>query len=87
MASVDTPPLRDTAQGAKDPPTAAGRLLVVSNRLPFAVDLSGPEPTFRRTVGGLVSGVEGYLRSRAAAGAARGSGGRASRWTKTIGGA
>ncbi len=41
---------------------------MVSNRLPFAVDLSGPEPRFRRTVGGLVSGVEGYLRSRGAAG-------------------
>lgn len=64
-----SPPLeRAPDAGAKDPPSPHGRLLVVSNRLPFAVDLSGPEPRFRRTVGGLVSGVEGYLRSRGAAG-------------------
>jgi len=68
MPPVFTPPLQDTAEGAKDPPVAPGRLLVVSNRLPFAVDLSGLEVRFRRTVGGLVSGVEGYLRSRGGAG-------------------
>jgi len=54
-------------ESAKDPPSpAGGRLVVVSNRLPFTVDLTEGEPRFTRTVGGLVSGVEGFLRSRAA---------------------
>ena len=68
MPPTSPPLVRAPDAGAKDPPSPHGRLLVVSNRLPFAVDLSGPEPRFRRTVGGLVSGVEGYLRSRGAAG-------------------
>ncbi len=52
-------------RAAKDPPVAHGaRLVVVSNRLPFAVDLADGVPRLTRTVGGLVSGVEGYLRSR-----------------------
>ncbi len=64
----DPPPARvDT--GAKDPPPrVSGRLLVVSNRLPFTVELEGGEVRSRRTVGGLASGVDGYLRARQEAG-------------------
>lgn len=59
--------MRSGRESAKDPPApAGGRLVVVSNRLPFTVDLTDGEPRFTRTVGGLVSGVEGFLRSRAA---------------------
>jgi trehalose 6-phosphate synthase/phosphatase len=39
------------------------RLVVVSNRLPFAVEGSGRSVRLRRTVGGLVSAVDGYLHS------------------------
>ena len=65
-ASPSHPHRSDT--GAKDPPSRApGRILVVSNRLPFAVEIDGDEVRSRRTVGGLVSGVDGYLRTRAGA--------------------
>jgi trehalose 6-phosphate synthase/phosphatase len=39
------------------------RLVVVSNRLPFAVEGSGASLRLRRTVGGLVSAVESFLES------------------------
>ncbi len=54
-------------RAAKDPPPTHGaRLVVVSNRLPFVIDVSEGAPRLTRTVGGLVSGVEGYLRARPA---------------------
>ncbi len=54
-------------RAAKDPPTRgapARRLVVVSNRLPFTVEATEGAPRLTRTVGGLVSGVEGYLGGR-----------------------
>ena len=40
-----------------------GRLIVVSNRLPFAIEGSGRSMRLRRTVGGLVSAVGSFLDS------------------------
>jgi trehalose 6-phosphate synthase/phosphatase len=72
ITSPSHPHRSDT--GAKDPPThVPGRLLVVSNRLPFAVEFEGDEVRSRRTVGGLVSGVDGYLHARAEAGSVEGA--------------
>ena len=48
----------------RPPAPTSARLVVVSHRLPIAVDFAGPTATVRRTVGGLVSGVEAFLRAR-----------------------
>jgi trehalose 6-phosphate synthase/phosphatase len=37
------------------------RLLIISNRLPFSLDASGPEPAIRQSSGGLVSALKGYF--------------------------
>lgn len=59
------PGLEARVQPPRRPPSPVpGRLVVVSHRLPVVVDLSGPQPAVRRTVGGLVSGVEAFLRAR-----------------------
>jgi trehalose 6-phosphate synthase/phosphatase len=38
-----------------------GRLIIISNRLPFSLDTSGEQPTFRQSSGGLVSALKGYF--------------------------
>lgn len=38
-----------------------GRLIIVSNRLPFSVDKTGDEITLRQSSGGLVSALKSYL--------------------------
>jgi trehalose 6-phosphate synthase/phosphatase len=38
-----------------------GRLIIVSNRLPFSFDKSGEEVTVRQSSGGLVSAIKSYL--------------------------
>jgi trehalose 6-phosphate synthase/phosphatase len=40
---------------------AVGRLVVVSHRLPFVVELDGGSPCVRPAVGGLVTGVQAFL--------------------------
>jgi trehalose 6-phosphate synthase/phosphatase len=63
--------LEARVQAPKRPPSPTpGRLIVVSHRLPVVVDLAGAAPTVRRTVGGLVSGVEAFLRARGSESAA-----------------
>jgi trehalose 6-phosphate synthase/phosphatase len=54
---------RSGARAAPDP-AHPGRLVVVSNRLPFCVDPVGGEGRLLRTVGGLSSGIESYLDAR-----------------------
>ena len=53
--------------GGEAAPAESRRLVVVSHRLPFVVDLDGGEARLRRTVGGLVSGIDAFLRSTAGA--------------------
>src|SRR5215218_892583 len=38
-----------------------GRLIIVSNRLPFSFDKTGDEITVRQSSGGLVSAIKSYL--------------------------
>lgn len=37
------------------------RLIIISNRLPFTLDTSGPDPVIRQSSGGLVSALKGYF--------------------------
>jgi trehalose 6-phosphate synthase/phosphatase len=39
------------------------RLLIVSNRLPYSIDSSGPNTTIRQSSGGLVSAIKSYFES------------------------
>ena len=72
MASVSHAPAAPGHRaGGEGPAGRRGSAARGLNRLAVRGGPLGPEPTFRRTVGGLVSGVEGYLRSRAGGGERR----------------
>lgn len=57
MLNGSTPPAPE--------PTHTGRLVVVSNRLPFTVSLADGKPEFRSSPGGLTTGLQSYLQRRA----------------------
>lgn len=40
-----------------------GRLIIISNRLPFSLDTTGGKPTIRQSSGGLVSALKSYFES------------------------
>jgi len=43
-----------------------GRLIIISNRLPFSLDREGGKPIIRQSSGGLVSAIKGYFDNSAA---------------------
>jgi trehalose 6-phosphate synthase/phosphatase len=40
-----------------------GRLIIISNRLPFSIDHEGDQLTLRQSSGGLVSAIKSYIES------------------------
>lgn len=55
--------MRNSAQSSTKPESQPRRLVIVSNRLPFNVQIDGGEIRFLESAGGLVSGLDAYLRS------------------------
>src|SRR3954469_23781259 len=47
-----------------------GRLILISNRLPFSLDTSGETVQIRQSSGGLVSALKGYFEQSSAKGTA-----------------
>ena len=43
-----------------------GRLIIISNRLPFSLDKEGDKPSLRQSSGGLVSAIKSYFENKAA---------------------
>ena len=41
-----------------------GRLIIISNRLPFSIEKSGEELIVRQSSGGLVSALKGYFEKK-----------------------
>ncbi len=43
-----------------------GRLIIISNRLPFSLDKDGDKPSLRQSSGGLVSAIKSYFENTSA---------------------
>jgi trehalose 6-phosphate synthase/phosphatase len=52
--------------GRLSPATGSGRIVIVSNRLPFALEDESGDPRFSPTVGGLTTGLQSFLERGAA---------------------